>query len=111
MSKKYSISDYDKYIALKPGLGLWLVIIYFLRPVLFTLFSLQMGRGAKNSNAGLLKDLAYPDDFSFFVGVLAALPVIPVIIAYRKRKPGASDFIKKLWSNSAKFLLLAEDIL
>ena len=104
MSKKYSFSDYDKYVALKPDLGFWLVIIYFLRPFILLITSFQMGRGARNANVGILKEMVYPDDFSFFVGCLAALPVIPVILAYIKRKPKAPDFIKKLWSNGTRLL-------
>ena len=44
-----------------------------------------MGKGANNSNVGGLKDMIYPDDFGLFLSCLAALPVIPVIIAYIKR--------------------------
>ena len=64
-----------------------------------------MGRGLKNENVKLLKEAIYPDDFSFFIAILAALPIIPVIIAYSKRKPGASDFIKTLWRNGVNFLI------
>ena len=104
MSKKYSFSDYDKYVCLKLSLGIWLVIVYFLRPFILAISSVQMGRGNKNASVSGLKDMVYPDDFGFFIGCLAALLVIPVIIAYIKRKPGASDSIKKLWHNGAKFL-------
>ena len=107
MSKKYSFSDYDKYVCLKPSLGFWLVIVYFLRPFILAISSVQMGRGAKNSTVSGLKDMVYPDDFGFFLGFLAAFPIIPVIIAYMKRKPGASDSIKKLWNNGTKFLTSA----
>ena len=107
MSKKYSFSDYDKNVFLKPGFGFWLVIIYFLRPFILAISSVQMGRGYKNASVSGLKDMVYPDDFGFFIGCLAALPVIPLIIAYMKRKPGASDSIKKLWHNGAKFLTTA----
>ncbi len=35
------------------------------------------------------------------------LKVFPVIIAFVKRKPNASDSIKKLWRNGANFLTVA----
>lgn len=107
MSKKYSFSDYDKNVCLKLNFGMWLVIIYFLRPFILAISSVQMGRGNKSASVSGLKDMIYPDDFGFFIGCLAALPVIPVIVAYIKRKPGASDSIKKLWHNGTKFLTAA----
>ena len=63
-----------------------------------------MGLGPKNANVSGLKDAIYPDDFGFFLACIVALPVILVIIAYIKRKPGASEFIKKLWRNGLKLL-------
>ena len=107
MSKKYTFSDYDKNVCLKPGFGFWIAIIYFLRPFILAISSVQMGRGYKNANVSGLKDMIYLDDFGFFIGCLAALPVIPVIIAYIKRNPEASDFIKKLWRNGVNFLTAA----
>ena len=107
MSSKYSISDYDKNLVLKPTLEIWLIIIYFLRPFILKISTIQMGRGLKNENVKLLKESIYPDDFSFFIAILAALPVIPVMIAYNKRKPGASDYHKTLWRNGANFLTAA----
>jgi hypothetical protein len=64
-----------------------------------------MGRGLKNENVKLLKEAVYPDDFSFFIAILASLPVIPIIIAFSKRKPGASDLIKVFWRNGRYFLI------
>ena len=104
MPKKYSISDYDKYVCLKPGFKIWLVIIYFLRPYILFVSAIQMGFGTKNANVSGLKDAFYPDDFGFFLACIVALPVILVIIAYVKRKPGASEFIQKLWRNGLKLL-------
>ena len=105
MSKKYSFSDYDKNVCLKLSLGTWLAIIYFLRPLILQLSSIQMGRGNKAAGAGGLKDAIYPDDFSLFIAILATLPIIFLIVAWIKRKPGASDFIKKLWRNGKNFLI------
>ena len=89
------------------GLAIWLVIIYFLRPFILKVSSIQMGQGLKNENVKLLKETVYPDDFSFFIAILAVLPIIPVMIAYSKRMPGASDSIKTLWRNGVNFLIVA----
>ena len=105
MSKnKYSISDYDKNASLKISSELWLAIVYFLHPFLLVISTKQIGRGAKNSNVKLLKEAMYPDDFSLFIAIIAALPAILVIFTVFKRKPEASDLIKKLWRNGANFL-------
>lgn len=107
MSKKYEFSDYDKNCSLKLSLGIWLVIFYFLRPFILMLTSIQMGRGTRNAGVSVLKDMIYPDDFGLFIAILAALPVILIIIAYIKRQPEASQRIRKLWNNGAKFLVAA----
>jgi hypothetical protein len=107
MSKIYSFSDYDKYMALKMDFGLWLVIAYFLRPIILKVASIRMGRGGSGvTGAGGLKDILYPDDFGFFIALAVTIPAVLVLIAYAKRKPGASSFIRRIWSNGAILLMV-----
>jgi hypothetical protein len=110
MSKLYSFSDYDKYMSLKLDLEMWLIIAYFLRPFIMKVSTIQMGRGAKSDSVSGLKDLVYPDDFGFFIAFLATIPVILLVIAYAKRKPGASGLVRKLWHHG-RTLLVATAIL
>ena len=107
MSKIYNFSDYDKYLSLKINFELWLIIAYFLRPVILKISTIQMGRGAKSDSVSGLKDLVYPDDFGFFLAFVTMIPVVLVIFAYMKRKPDAPDYIRTLWRNCGKLLLLA----
>jgi hypothetical protein len=107
MSKIYNFSDYDKYLSLKINFDLWLIIAYFFRPVILKISTIQMGRGAKSDSVSGLKDLVYPDDFGFFLAFLTIIPVALVIFAYMKRKPDAPDYIRTLWRNCGKLLLLA----
>ena len=107
MSKIYNFSDYDKYLSLKMNVDLWLIVAYFLRPVILKISTIQMGRGAKSDSVSGLKDLVYPDDFGFFLAFLTIIPVLLVIFAYMKRKPDAPDYIRTLWRNCGKLLLLA----
>ena len=107
MSKIYNFSDYDKYLSLKINFELWLIIAYFLRPVILKISTIQMGRGAKSDSVSGLKDLVYPDDFGFFLAFVTIIPVVLVIFAYMKRKPDAPDYIRTLWRNCGKLLLLA----
>ena len=73
MSKLYSFSDYDKYMSLKLDLEVWLIIAYFLRPFILKISTIQMGRGAKSDSVSGLKDLVYPNDFGFFVALIAPI--------------------------------------
>ncbi len=107
MSKIYNFSDYDKYLSLKINFELWLIIAYFLRPVILKISTIQMGRGAKSDSVSGLKDLVYPNDFGFFLAFVTIIPVVLVIFVYMKRKPDAPDYIRTLWRNCGKLLLLA----
>jgi len=106
MSKIYNFTDYDKYLSLKINFELWLIIAYFLRPLILKISTIQMGRGAKSASVSGLKDLVYPDDFGFFLAIVTTIPVFLVIFAYMKRKPEAPDYIRTLWRNSRKLLVL-----
>ena len=106
MSKLYNFSDYDKYLSLKIHAEVWLIIAYFLRPLILKVSTIQMGRGPKTDTVSGLKDLVYPHDFGFFLAILATLPVFLVIFAYVKRKPDAPAYIRTLWRNSGNILLL-----
>ena len=106
MSKLYSFSDYDKYMSLKLDLEVWLIIAYFLRPFILKISSIQMGRGAKSDSVSGLKDLVYPNDFGFFIAFLATIPVLILVFAYVKRKPGASGLVRKIWHNGSMLLVV-----
>ena len=106
MHKVYDFKDYDKYLSLKINFELWLIIAYFLRPVILKISTIQMGRGAKSASVSGLKDIVYPHDFGFFLAFLTIIPVVLVIFAYMKRKPDAPDYIRTLWRYSGKLLLL-----
>ena len=110
MSKLYSFSDYDKYMSLKLDLEMWLIIVYFLRPFILKVSTIQMGRGAKSDSVSGLKDLVYPNDFGFFIAFLATIPVLILVFAYVKRKPGASGLVRKIWHNG-RMLLVATAVL
>ena len=106
MSKLYSFSDYDKYMSLKPGLEVWLIIAYFLRPFILKVSTIQMGRGAKSDSVSGLKDLVYPNDFGFFIAFLATIPVLILVFSYAKRKPGASGLVRRIWHKGRVLLIV-----
>lgn len=106
MSKLYSFSDYDKYMSLKLDLEVWLIIAYFLRPFILKVSTIQMGRGAKSDSVSGLKDLVYPNDFGFFVAFLATIPILILVFAYAKRKPGVSGLVRKIWHKGRMLLIV-----
>ena len=107
MSKIYSFPDYDKYMSLKLDFEVWLIIAYFLRPFILKVSTIQMGRGGvKSDSVSGLKDMVYPDDFGFFIAFLATIPVLLLVFAYAKRKPGASGLVRKIWHNGRTLLLV-----
>jgi hypothetical protein len=108
MSRVYPFSAYDKYLSLKLDATMWLIIVYFLRPFVLEASTIQMGRGGvKSDSVSGLKNLFYPDDFGFFLAFIATLPVLVLIFAYAKRKPGASEFVRSLWRNGRNLLAAA----
>ena len=107
MSKVYPFTAYDKHMSLKLDSNMWLIIVYFLRPFIMKISTIQMGRGAKSDSVSGLKDLVYPNDFGFFLAFIATVPVLMLIFAYAKRKPGASDLIQSIWRNGRNLLVAA----
>ena len=107
MSKVYPFTAYDKYMSLKLDSNMWLIVVYFLRPFIMKVSTIQMGRGAKSDSVRGLKDLVYPNDFGFFLAFIATVPVLILIFAYAKRKPGASDLIQSIWRNGRNLLVAA----
>jgi len=107
MSRVYPFTAYDKYMSLKLDSNMWFIIVYFLRPFILKVSTIQMGRGAKSDSVSGLKDLVYPNDFGFFLAFVATIPVLLLIFAYAKRKPGASELVQSLWRNGRNLLVAA----
>ena len=108
MSKVYPFTAYDKHMSLKMDSNMWLIIVYFLRPFILKISTIQMGRGGvKSDSVRGLKDLVYPNDFGFFLAFIATIPVLILIFAYAKRKPGAADYVRAIWRNGRKLLIAA----
>ncbi|MBT8422318.1 MAG: DUF2919 domain-containing protein [Gammaproteobacteria bacterium] len=107
MSKVYNFSDYDKHLSLKFNFWIWLIIAYFLRPLILKVSTIQLGFGAKSGSVAGLKKLAYPEDFGFFLAILTTIPVLLVIFTLMKRKPDAPDYVRTLWRNGGRLLAFA----
>jgi len=70
-----------------------------------------MGRGGtKSDSVSGLKDLVYPNDFGFFLAFVATIPVLMLLFSFVKRKPGAQEWVRKIWHNG-KILLVVTAVL
>jgi len=107
MSRLYDPGEYDKHMSLKVDAGLWLVILYLLRPFLVVVASRSMGRGGSAPGIDLLQHILYPDSFSLWTGMLTTAPVIVFIFAWSRRNPGASEVVQVLWKHGAGILATA----
>jgi hypothetical protein len=108
MSRVYPFSAYDKDLSLKLDLNMWLIIVYFLRPFILKISTIQMGRGGvKSESVKGLKELVYPDDFGFFLAFIATIPVLILMFSYAKRKPEAAEYVRTIWRNGRRLLVAA----
>jgi len=108
MPKVYSFHDYDKYLSLKAGAGLWLVVIYLMHPYLLLVSAAGFGKGRSGSGGvGVegFKNMIYPDNFVLMAAILATFPALLFIYAWGRRRPGASEMVRKLWHHGALLLM------
>lgn len=102
MKKRYSISDYDKQLTLKVELGLWLTMLFLLRPFVIPILSIV------NINDRMeLINFVYPDKLDMVLTTIAAIPAGFVIYAFINKKSEASDFIRKVWRNGRYILIVS----
>ncbi|MDH3981192.1 MAG: DUF2919 domain-containing protein [Gammaproteobacteria bacterium] len=101
--------DYDKYLSLKVSQELWLIILYLLHPFILLFSTIRLGRGGAKGVSGVdgLKRLVYQDNFSLALAILATVPVLLLVYAWVRRKPGAPAFVRRLWAKGVVLLTSA----
>jgi len=102
MAKKYSISQYDKYLCLKMSAGMWLILLFLLRPYIILLLSVVNMK----DRTGLI-NMVYPDKLVMSLGALASVPAALLIYAWLKKRPDAHPFVRKLWENGRILLAVS----
>lgn len=96
----YGLNDFDKYMCLSVGRWTWYVVAFLMRPYLVLVLSFS-----DRSNRMGLVDLIYPDRLWLAIDTLAALPAVLIVVAYMNRKPGAKEWVSKIWRTGRTWLL------
>lgn len=96
----YPASAYDDQLVLRPPLGVWVTLVFLLRPIIVLVASVTN----KVDRVGLL-NLVYPDRQWAVAHALAALPAIAVAVAYTRRDPKASAGVRWLWQHGRALLM------
>ena len=100
----YSENDIDENGLLKPGLGVFLVALFFCRQILyFPIIKLASRKGRGGSGAEL--DLSFIQIFSAWE-IVACLPAVVVLVLLFLRKPEAGASVRFLWTQLKNILLL-----
>lgn len=102
MTRVYPFSAYDKFLALKPGPGFWLTLVFVMRPYLIVTISLA---NPADRMAGI--NMIYGDRSILAVTALASLLAFPLVYALAKRRPNAPSGVRWLWKRGAWFLMVA----
>ena len=93
MKNKYPFNAYDNNLCLKPSLGMWLVMLFFLRPYVIIAMSLSN----KADRLGGIKMFGLGE--SLIYSAIAALPAMLIIYAWIKRQPEAGAFVRWIWAH------------
>lgn len=99
-SKTYPASAYDDKLNLKPGIGLWMAIVFLIKPYLVMLISF-----ANRSNRTELIYIFYAHDGTLAIAELASLPAIAIFVAWIYRQPGANGVVRWIWRNGRNLLM------
>jgi hypothetical protein len=100
--KKYPASAYDDNLCIKISIGLWLTIVFLLRPYVVMLLSF-----ANMSNTMELIHLLYVNDTTFALSAVAALPTVVLFITWTKRRPDSGRAIRWIWNHGRAFLAVS----
>ncbi|MCK4951000.1 MAG: DUF2919 family protein [Gammaproteobacteria bacterium] len=98
MPNQYPFNAYDKNLCLKLNPGLWLVIIFLLRPYIIAIFSL-----VNMSDRMSLIRMVGPGT-GMTISTIMAFPAIMVIYAWIKRTPDASARVRWIWRHGRELL-------
>ena len=100
----YTVKDFDKNFCLKIDFGMLSAFLFLMRPYVLALSSMNTKDLHTHESYSFVRQLVYPDFLTTLLGIIATIPAIVFAIAWIKREPNASTFIRKIWHKSALLL-------
>jgi len=98
---KYTPSDYDKYLCLKPSFGLYLALVFGIKDFLLIILPILASFKSKSTSLDYLAELVQPEM------LIADLIVIVVWLALFNRNPESKVIWKNIWSKGRLMLIVA----
>jgi len=100
LERDYPESAYDEYLCIKPPILMWIIIAFLFRPFIILIASITN----KADRIGLLNTI-YPDRSAAFLGAVASIPAIFLLIAWFRKQPGANILIRRFWHHGKALLI------
>lgn len=100
--KTYPASAYDENLNLKLSIGLWLVILFLLKPYIVMLMSFS-----NMNNHTELINIAYASKGALPFAEVSSLPALALFIAWMRRRPNAGKAIRWIWKQGRALLLIS----
>jgi hypothetical protein len=103
MSKPgYGPEDYDKNLCLRVDLGMWLTVIFLMRPYVIMILSFANRRAPME-----LIDWFFPHRTTMALAALASLPVMLFVYGWVRRNPDATARQRQFWRRGRLLLGLS----
>lgn len=97
----YDLDSYDKYLVLKPSIGLIFVMFYGIRHFVLVLIPIFTSlKGNNNLHSNLSSTLFSPEM------LIGDIVILPLLIAWGRRIPEAKAFWKQIWKNGRVILTI-----
>ena len=97
----YSPDDYDKYLCLKPSLGLYLTLVFGVKDFLLVILPALASIKSKGTSLDYLTGLVQPEMF------ITDMMVIVVWLALFNRNPDSKVLWRKIWLQGRLMLIVA----
>lgn len=98
----YPVFAYDDHLALKPGLGFKLALLFLLRP-----YAVMAMSFADRREPMALIELFYASRPVFALAAASALPGMLVALAWSRRRPEAGKLVRRLWAHGRALLMVS----
>jgi len=103
MRLNYTPDDFDRHSSLKPGIGLYLTVLFAMKDIVLIIVEAL----SKLKSKGAANNLAYFDQLIQPEMILVNILALLVFVSLIKRKPKEQGFWKRIYANGQIILLAA----